>query len=256
MVEPVLTFDHVSHRYRRSRGSALDDLCLDVPLGTTALLGPNGAGKTTLLRIATTTLRPTAGSVRLRGREVSTDLSGYRGAIGYLPQRFGFLPHLSLLEFVEHVAWMKGVPKRRVREAAERAIAEVALESESRKRMKHLSGGMARRAGIAQAIVNEPAVLFLDEPTVGLDPEQRSQVRDILTALGGTTATLLATHLTEDVAATCSRVAVLHQGRTVFTGDAAALAEGPADAPGIEQGYRELLRAVRAEGVLSVERAG
>ncbi|MEU8517627.1 ATP-binding cassette domain-containing protein [Kitasatospora sp. NPDC048722] len=229
------------------RKLAVDGLDLALGTGTHGLLGPNGAGKTTLIRALATVLRPAAGSLELLGTPVGAlgDHRALRRRIGYLPQEFGYYKRFTVREFVEYMAWLKEVPKADIPGAVQRAVERVGLADRADHRMKTLSGGMVRRAGIAQAIVNDPAVLLLDEPTVGLDPAQRLRLRELLQELGREACVIVSTHLVEDVAAACSDVVLFADGRLVFQGTPEALAaaggpEYPGDSP-LERGYSALL---------------
>ncbi|MEV0300327.1 ABC transporter ATP-binding protein [Streptomyces prasinus] len=228
------------------------DLCLDI--GTHGLLGPNGAGKTTLIRTLATVLRPTEGELEMLGTRVGAmaDYRALRRRIGYLPQDFGYYKRFTVREFVEYMAWLKEVPKADVPAAVQRAVERVGLADRADHRMKTLSGGMVRRAGIAQAIVNDPAVLLLDEPTVGLDPAQRLRFRELLQELGRDTCVVVSTHLVEDVAAACSDVVLFADGRLVFQGtpDDLAAAGGPEHPGGspLERGYSALLQGSEQPG--------
>ncbi|PJE99648.1 ABC transporter ATP-binding protein [Streptomyces carminius] len=229
------------------RKTAVDGLSLSLGTGAHGLLGPNGAGKTTLIRALATVLRPAAGELELFGTSVdgAGDLRSVRRRIGYLPQEFGYYKRFTVREFVEYMAWLKEVPKADIPAAVQRAVERVGLADRADERMKALSGGMVRRAGIAQAIVNDPAVLLLDEPTVGLDPAQRMRFRELLQELGRDTCVVVSTHLVEDVAAACSDVVVFADGRLVYQGTPRDLAaaggpEDPGDSP-LERGYSALL---------------
>jgi ABC-type multidrug transport system ATPase subunit len=232
---------------------AVDGLDLALGPGVHALLGPNGAGKTTLMRALATVVKPVAGTLTVLGAAVHgrAELRRVRRALGYLPQQFGFYPRFTVREFVEYMAWLKEMPKPEVPAAVQRAIDRVGLAAKADARMKTLSGGMLRRAGIAQAIVNDPAVLLLDEPTVGLDPEQRMDFRELLRDLGVDSCVVVSTHLVEDVVAACTDVVLLNEGRLVHRGTTGSLiAEGgPGDAGDspAERGYSALLRRHRAE---------
>jgi len=247
-VTPTVDIDELVVDYRRSR--ALAGLSLELGLGVHGLLGPNGAGKTTLIRVLATVLRPSAGRVHVLGREI-TDRdrrTEVRRRLGYLPQTLGYFPGFTVREFVEYVAWLKEVPPRRVPTAVDDALEQVGLQERAGSRMRTLSGGMLRRAGVAQAIVNQPELLLLDEPTAGLDPEQRVGFRVLLRQLGRTSTVLVSTHLVEDVASACTGVALLDAGRVVFTGTPADLAtagtHGDGDTPS-ERGYLALLHGAR-----------
>ncbi|WP_030954540.1 ABC transporter ATP-binding protein [Streptomyces sp. NRRL S-481] len=227
---------------------AVDGLDLSLGTGVTGLLGPNGAGKTTLIRALATVLRPAGGSLELLGKPVTDggEHRALRRRIGYLPQEFGYYKRFTVREFVEYMAWLKEVPKADVPAAVQRAVERVGLADRADERLKALSGGMVRRVGIAQAIVNDPAILLLDEPTVGLDPAQRLRLRRLLQELGTDTCVVVSTHLVEDVAAACTDVVLFDEGRLVFQGTPGDLAAagGPehvGDSP-LERGYSALLQ--------------
>ncbi|MGC5033811.1 ATP-binding cassette domain-containing protein [Micromonospora sp. DT229] len=193
-------------------------MSVQFPAGLTFLVGVNGAGKTTLFRLLLGDLKPHHG-------QVLVPASAGRGRLGYLPQAFGFPPRLTVAEFVAHFAWLQGVPRRqrpaRVREALER----VNLADRAGDRMGTLSGGMLRRAGIAQALVHRPELLLLDEPTVGLDPKQRVDLRGLFTDLAAQTTVVVSTHLLEDVAAVGGHAVLLDEGEVRFAGSVADLTE-------------------------------
>jgi ABC-2 type transport system ATP-binding protein len=240
-------------RVRAGRQLAVDGLDLALGVGVHGLLGPNGAGKTTLMRALATVVKPAGGRLTLLGESVDghADLRRVRRGLGYLPQQFGFYPRFTVREFVEYMAWLNEMPKSMVPGAVQRAIDRVGLTARAGSRMKTLSGGMLRRAGIAQAIVNDPEVLLLDEPTVGLDPEQRLDFRELLRDLGVDSCVLVSTHLVEDVVAACTDVVLINEGRLVHQGTPDSLiAQGGAgdagDSPA-ERGYSALLRRHRAE---------
>jgi ABC-2 type transport system ATP-binding protein len=240
-------------RVRAGRHLAVDGLDLTLGTGVHGLLGPNGAGKTTLMRALATVIKPADGRLTLLGESVDgrADLRRVRRGLGYLPQQFGFYPRFTVREFIEYMAWLKEMPKTAVPGAVQRAIDRVGLTSKANARMKTLSGGMLRRAGIAQAIVNDPALLLLDEPTVGLDPEQRLDFRELLRDVGVDSCVLVSTHLVEDVVAACTDVVLINEGRLVYQGtpDDLTTRGGPGDAGDspAERGYSALLRAYRAE---------
>ena len=240
-------------RVRAGRHLAVDGLDLALGQGVHGLLGPNGAGKTTLMRALATVVRPAGGRLTLLGETVDAraDLRRVRRGLGYLPQQFGFYPRFTVREFVEYMAWLKEMPRSAVPGAVQRAIDRVGLAAKADARMKTLSGGMLRRAGIAQAIVNDPAVLLLDEPTVGLDPEQRMDFRTLLREVGADSCVLVSTHLVEDVAAACTDVVMINEGRLLYQGTPADLMaqgeQGDAGDSPAERGYSALLRRHRAE---------
>ncbi|WP_433090034.1 ABC transporter ATP-binding protein [Dactylosporangium sp. CA-052675] len=242
-------------RVRAGRRLAVDGLDLALGPGVHGLLGPNGAGKTTLMRALATVLRPESGRLALLGTAVTGggggDLRGVRRTLGYLPQHFGYYPRFTVREFVEYMAWLKEMPRRDIPGAVQRAVDRVGLTARADARMKTLSGGMLRRAGIAQAIVNDPGLLLLDEPTVGLDVEQRIALRALLRDVGADSCVVVSTHLVEDVAAACTGVVLLDEGRLVWRGPATGLAErggcGDAGDSATERGYSALLRAHRGQ---------
>ncbi|WBB55618.1 ABC transporter ATP-binding protein [Verrucosispora sp. WMMD573] len=241
----------VELRVRAGRRLAVDGLDLSMGNGVHGLLGPNGAGKTTLMRALATVSRPNGGVLELLGHPVHArpDLRTLRRSIGYLPQEFGFYGRFTVREFVEYLAWLKEVPAHDIPDAVQRALERVGLAERGGSRMKTLSGGMIRRAGVAQAIVNDPEILLLDEPTVGLDPEQRMALRSLLRELGEHTCVVVSTHLVEDVVAACTNVVLMDAGRLVFHGGPADLVELGREGVGdssAERGYTELLRRHRA----------
>ncbi|MFJ8623642.1 ATP-binding cassette domain-containing protein [Kitasatospora sp. NPDC093550] len=250
-IAPTRYAHHIRARaltVRRGRRVAVDGIELDLGTGVHGLLGPNGAGKTTLIRTLATVLTPHSGELELLGsaRRSRVDLRELRRRLGYLPQEFGHYRRFTVREFVEYMAWLKEVPRRRTADAVQHAIDRVDLTGRADDRMGSLSGGMLRRAGIAQAIVNDPDILLLDEPTVGLDPAQRMEFRALLRDLGERSCVLVSTHLVEDVGAACAGVVLMDEGRTVFTGHVDRLRTAGTDAdPGdsdIERGYSALLR--------------
>ncbi len=211
---------------------AVDDVDIDFTSGVTGLLGPNGAGKTTLMRIVATAMAPDRGRLSVLGHDPSS-ASGrleIRRQLGYLPQEPGFHRNFSAFDFVDYIAILKEWSDRPVRhDEVRRVLSLVGLDSVMHKRISQLSGGMRRRVAIAQALIGRPRLLVLDEPTAGLDPEQRLRFRELLgTAAGGATV-LLSTHQTDDVAALCQRVVVLLEGRVAFAGTPGELAGRAAD---------------------------
>jgi ABC-2 type transport system ATP-binding protein len=208
---------------RKSYGgvAALAELDLELGPGITGLLGPNGAGKTTLIRILATLLSPSAGQVGVNGWWTSDlrDRVEIRRRLGYLPQDLGLYPRFTVFEFVDYLALLKELDDPAERHRRVRgALAAVELEDLARRKIRTLSGGMRRRVGIAQAIVADPQLLLLDEPTTGLDPEQRMRFRQLIAGIGEQRTVVLSTHLVEDVAAVCTQVVVLWQGRVRFHG--------------------------------------
>lgn len=238
---------------RHRRTTALNAVDLDFGPGVHGLLGPNGAGKTSLIRILATIAEPSAGRVRMLGNDLRhrQKRGAVRRELGYLPQDFGYYPGFTVREFVAYVAWLKEVPTADASAAVEHAVARVGLADRIDAKVKTLSGGMIRRVGIAQAIVNDPRVLLLDEPTAGLDPEQRVEFRALLRELGRSATVIVSTHLVEDVAAACTDVTLIEAGQVAYRGTphslAALGADGhESDGNAIERGYTTVLRGHRA----------
>src|SRR5882672_45588 len=230
----------LTRRFGRTMAVAGADL--QAGPGVFGLLGPNGAGKTSLLRMMATAIPPNSGTLRLLGRDPGCygPRREIRRRLGYLPQNLGYYPSFTVLEFVEYFALLKEMPAARVPAAVAAAVELADLGDKARAKLRTLSGGMLRRAGIAQAIVNEPDLLLLDEPTAGLDPEHLVAFRALLRDLGLHATVVVSTHLVEDVAAACSQVAVMDRGRIVFRGTPDALVarageRGAGDTP-IERG--------------------
>jgi ABC-type multidrug transport system ATPase subunit len=240
----------VTRRFGHS--PAVAGVSLEVGPGVLGLLGPNGAGKTSLLRMLATVLQPSSGTMRLLERNPSAyaERKEIRRRLGYLPQNLGYYPGFTVAEFVEYFALPKEMPADRVPTAVAAAIERVELGGRARAKLRTLSGGMLRRVGIAQAIVNDPELLLLDEPTAGLDPEQRVAFRELLRDIGQHATVIVSTHLVEDVGAACGAVAVMDAGRIVFHGTPDELTvrgeqgHGLGDAP-LERGYSAVLTQAR-----------
>lgn len=226
MTTAPLQLHDLHHSYGRTL--ALDGVTLDVGTGVTGLLGPNGAGKSTLMRIVATVQAPTRGTVRVLGRDLddARQRTEIRRRLGYVPQHPGLHGSFTAFEFVDYVAILKEMTDRRTRHAEVRRVLElVDLGERAGTRIRKLSGGMRRRVALAQALLGDPRILVLDEPTAGLDPEQRLRFREIVGGLGVDRTVLLSTHQTDDVAALCERVVVLEDGAVRFDGTPTALAE-------------------------------
>jgi ABC-2 type transport system ATP-binding protein len=215
----------LSRRYGRT--IALDGVDLALDRGITGLLGPNGAGKTTLLSILATVNEPDAGRVAVFGLDPrhAAERTEIRRRLGFLPQELGYHRHFTVAAFLDYIAILKEITDRR-RRAAEvaRVLAAVGLERRAGTRIRALSGGMRQRLGIAQALLGEPDLLILDEPTAGLDPEQRLRFRELLSDLPGNPVIVLSTHQADDIMAICPRVIVLLHGTVHFNGTPAELA--------------------------------
>ncbi|MDR3082622.1 MAG: ATP-binding cassette domain-containing protein, partial [Streptomyces sp.] len=221
---PTVSASGLTLRYGGT--AALDDVCLRLHEGVTGLLGPNGAGKTTLLRVLATAVPADRGAFTVLGHDPGT-VNGrqeVRRRLGYLPQTPGFHPDFTAFAFVDYVAILKELTDRAARHREVRRVLEAVDLSDVRgKRIKRLSGGMRQRVALAAALLGDPGLLLLDEPTVGLDPEQRMRFREVIAEAGQGRTVLLSTHQTEDVAMLCRRVIVMSHGRVRFEGTPAEL---------------------------------
>jgi ABC-2 type transport system ATP-binding protein len=245
-----VTLTDVHRRFGKNK--AVDGVNLELGNGVFGLLGPNGAGKTSLLRMLATVLPPSSGEIALLGRDprASAARRDIRQRLGYLPQNLGYYASFTVVEFVEYFALLKEMPSPAIPKAVATAIERVDLGPKAKAKLRTLSGGMLRRVGIAQAIVNNPDLLLLDEPTAGLDPEQRVQFRSLMRSLGENATVIVSTHLVEDVGAACSEVALMSAGKIVFRGtpeELTARGEGHTvgDAP-LERGYSAVLAEARS----------
>ncbi len=224
-VQPTVTLESIAKRFGGT--VALDDVDAVLRPGVTGFLGPNGAGKTTLFRIIATAHAPDRGRLDVFGFDPTTSAGRLevRRRLGYMPQDPGFHAHFTAFEFVDYVAILKEWTERKERhDEVRRVLTLVGLEREMHRRIRKLSGGMKRRVAIAQALIGQPDLLVLDEPTAGLDPEQRLRFRELLGTTAAHATILLSTHQTDDVAALCGRVIVLLDGRVRFDGAPADLA--------------------------------
>jgi len=213
-------------RKRYGTTDVVAGLSLGIGPGVTGLLGPNGAGKTTLMRMLATVLAPTDGDLALLGRDPADpdERTDVRRRLGYMPQEPGFHRQFTAFEFVDYVAILKEMTDTRARHREVRRVLEtVGLGDVTGRRIRKLSGGMRKRVALAQALLGDPQLLVLDEPTAALDPEQRMRFRELASELGGERIVLVSTHQTEDVAALCQRVIVLRDGRAAFDGTPAEL---------------------------------
>jgi ABC-2 type transport system ATP-binding protein len=241
-VEEIVRVEGLTAGYRSTR--VLDSLSLTVGPGLTALLGPNGAGKTTLLHVLAGVHRGYRGRVSILGRDVARRDARRATAsgTGFLPQHLGYLPSYSARDFVRYAAWLKKVPAEQTDGLVESALADVDMAGNAGKLMRQLSGGMLRRVGIAAALVHRPELLILDEPSVGLDPQQRVEMRHLMTRLRESTAILMSTHLIDDIRGTCDTVLIMDGGQLRFAGTPEELAtrSAGAEAP-VEAGYLDVL---------------
>lgn len=213
---------HVSKQYKNGV-TALEDVSFCVGSGVFGLLGHNGAGKTTLMKALITVLKPSAGTIRVCGLDTATQGKEVRARVGYLPQELAMYPSLSVWDFVNYMAQIKGI---RDKKAVSAVLEEVEMLEFSRRKIGQLSGGMKRRVGIAQALIGNPPILVVDEPTAGLDPEERVRFRGLLSRYASEGRTvLLSTHIVEDIHQLCGELAVLRKGRLFYAGTSATLLE-------------------------------
>ncbi|MBV9718253.1 MAG: ABC transporter ATP-binding protein [Candidatus Eremiobacteraeota bacterium] len=205
---------------------AVSDFSLRLGPGILGLLGPNGAGKSTLMRMLATVTRPTSGTILLDGIDIVKSPDRVRRTLGYLPQDFGVYPHLNAVEFLEYIAALKGLDRRTSRERIERLLEMVNLTPAKHRQLGGYSGGMRQRVGIAQALLNDPTLLIVDEPSAGLDPEERVRFRNLLRDLSGDRIIILSTHICSDVETTASDVAIVGGGKLLKRGSPASLTNG------------------------------
>ncbi|GCE04638.1 ABC transporter ATP-binding protein [Dictyobacter aurantiacus] len=212
----------------RGNVQALNNLSLEIPHGMFGLLGPNGAGKTTFMRILAGILQPTSGAIQVGPYDATTPhgRQQVQQILGYLPQELGMYPDLSAREFLDYIAILKGLNEHKLRQQrVEELLEMVALKHVAQRKIKTYSGGMKRRVGIAQALLNNPRFLIVDEPTAGLDPEERIRFRNLLSDLAGERTVLLSTHIVEDIAQTCRNIAMMKSGQVIFQGTIAQMLE-------------------------------
>ena len=197
---------------------ALRDVSISLKPGVLGLLGPNGAGKSTLMRILATITRPTAGRVLWNNADIARDADALRNILGYLPQDFGVYPNLNAIEFLEYLAAVKGIGAAAARKRIAELLELVNLSDTAKRPLGGYSGGMRQRVGIAQALLNDPQLLIVDEPTAGLDPEERVRFRNLLSELSGERIVILSTHIVSDIEAVASSIAILAQGQLLAHG--------------------------------------
>lgn len=214
----MLQLQNVSHVYPNGV-RALDDVSLSIPKGMFGLLGPNGAGKSTLMRTVSTLQTPTSGKITFDGIDVLANPESLRKRLGYLPQDFGVYPRVSAYDMLDHMAVLKGISSRSARkETVETLLAQVNLWDVRKKAIAGFSGGMRQRFGIAQALIGNPDLIIVDEPTAGLDPEERNRFLNLLAEIGENVVVILSTHIVEDVADLCPSMAVLVNGQIKLEG--------------------------------------
>jgi ABC-2 type transport system ATP-binding protein len=219
----MLQIEHLSKTYANGV-EALKDVSLTIPTGMFGLLGPNGAGKSTLMRTLATLQEPDAGRIELNGADARANPDALRRRLGYLPQEFGVYPRISPLAMLSHLAILKGIGSRAERAGlVERLLVQTNLWDVRKKNLDTFSGGMRQRFGIAQALIGEPALIIVDEPTAGLDPAERRRFHNLLTRIGEDVVVILSTHIVEDVSDLCTRMAIMGNGSILVEGEPAAL---------------------------------
>lgn len=211
-----LSLDRLSKHYKSK--IAVDCITTTMTPGVYGLLGANGAGKTTLMRMLCGILEPTSGDVLLNGNSIFDMGSTYRNLLGYLPQEFGYYPNYTAQEFLLYIAALKGIPRRIALKRSRSLLETVSLANVATKKIKTFSGGMKQRLGIAQALLNNPQILVLDEPTAGLDPKERVRLRNILSDLANNKIVLLSTHIVSDIEAIADKVFLMKKGTFVLQG--------------------------------------
>lgn len=215
----MLTLNNVSKRF--GKFTAVEDISLDMDNGLYALLAPNGAGKTTIIKMITTLLNPTEGEILYDGVNIKTMGAGYRELLGYLPQDFGYYKNNTPKQYLSYLAALKGVPKKETEEKIDYLLELVGLAENADKKMKKFSGGMIQRVGIAQAMLNDPKILILDEPTAGLDPKERVSFRNIISVLSKDRIVILSTHIVSDIESIANQV-ILIRDKHIYKMDSVA----------------------------------
>lgn len=211
-----LSIDRLTKQYGRK--IAVDCVSAALQPGVYGLLGANGAGKTTLMRMLCAILEPASGEVLLDGKEITSMGADYRNVLGYLPQDFGYYPNYTAMEFLMYIAALKGIPKNFAKKRAAELLELVDLRQVADKKVKTFSGGMKQRIGIAQALLNNPEVLILDEPTAGLDPKERVRFRNLLSEYAGDKIVILSTHIVSDIEAIADEVLLMKKGKFILQG--------------------------------------
>ena len=209
-----LVIDRLTKQFQNK--IAVDRVSLRLHSGVFGLLGANGAGKTTLMRMLCGILQPTSGTITFDGMDVREE--GYRAVLGYLPQDFGYYPEFTAMDFLLYMAALKGLPKKSAKRRANELLELVGLQDMGRKKIKTFSGGMKQRLGIAQALLNNPKLLILDEPTAGLDPKERVRFRNLIQQLGKDSIVLLSTHIVSDIEHIADEVLMMKDGTLIYNG--------------------------------------
>ena len=209
-----LVLDRVTKQYQNK--IAVDRVSISLKPGVIGLLGANGAGKTTLMRMICGILKPTGGTITYEGMDVSEEM--YRDVLGYLPQDFGYYPGFTGREFLMYMAALKGIDKKTAQRKCDELLEVVNLKNVANKKIKSYSGGMKQRLGIAQAVLNDPQILILDEPTAGLDPKERVRFRNLIAELGKDSIVILSTHIVSDVEHIADRILMMKSGQFIYDG--------------------------------------
>lgn len=219
----VLSLDRLTKTFKKK--VAVDHLSVEMQAGVYGLLGANGAGKTTLMRMICAILEPSSGEVLLDGKDVSDMGADYRDLLGYLPQDFGYYPNYSAKDYLQYISVLKGISRQEAERKIKDLLETVGLSDVSKKKIRTFSGGMKQRLGIAQALLNDPQILILDEPTAGLDPKERVRFRNLISSLANDRIVILSTHIVSDIEAIADRVFVMKQGQFVSQGSIRELVE-------------------------------
>ena len=213
-----LSLDRLTKQYGRK--IAVDCVSATLKPGVYGLLGANGAGKTTLMRMLCAVLESTSGEVLLDGKEITSMGADYRNVLGYLPQDFGYYPDLTVYDYMMYISSIKGLKMPFARKKVKQLLNQVGMEKFSKRKMKNLSGGMVRRVGIAQAMLNDPQILVLDEPTAGLDPNERIRFRNLISELSEERLVLLSTHIVSDIEYIANNIMLMKDGELFYAGTA------------------------------------